>query len=85
MLKRVRTAERIKDRRVRIAFSNGKVGEVNLRPLLRGPVFRRIRTSDAAFRRLQVDKELGTIVWPNRAGLCPDVLYRAVVGKNLPA
>ncbi len=27
------------------------------------------------FRRVRVDRDIGTIVWPNGADLCPDVLY----------
>jgi uncharacterized protein DUF2442 len=31
------------------------------------------------FRSVRVDDELGTIVWPNGADICPDVLYEALV------
>jgi len=37
------------------------------------------------FRQVRVNSELGTIVWPNGADLCPDVLYvrsRAVMGPH---
>ena len=37
-------------------------------------VFEPLRDS-AYFKRVQVNKEIGTIVWPNGADLCPDVLY----------
>jgi hypothetical protein len=31
----------------------------------------------AYFRRVRVDPEVGTIVWPNGEDVCPDVLYAA--------
>lgn len=30
---------------------------------------------DSFFRQVRVDRELGTVVWPNGADVCPDVLY----------
>jgi hypothetical protein len=33
------------------------------------------------FRQVRTDHELGTIVWPNGADVCPDVLYSFASGK----
>jgi hypothetical protein len=41
-------------------------------PLLRGPVFKEIREKRELFAQAQA--EGGTVVWPNGADLCPDVL-----------
>ena len=38
---------------------------------------------DLYFQRVSVDPELGTIVWPNGADVCPSVLYSAASGKPL--
>lgn len=35
------------------------------------------------FRRVRVDPEIGTIVWPNGADICPDVLYSHASGKPI--
>jgi hypothetical protein len=35
------------------------------------------------FRSVRVDPEIGTIVWPNGADLCPDVLYSYASGKPI--
>ena len=36
------------------------------------------------FRQVQVDPELGTIVWPNEADFCPDLLHRWALGESVP-
>lgn len=36
------------------------------------------------FEQVEVDKEIGTIRWPNGADLDPDVLYALVSGEPLP-
>ncbi len=38
---------------------------------------------DEFFRLAKVDPELGTVVWPNGADVCPDVLYSAASGKPI--
>ena len=59
---------------VRLRFDDGTEKELDLGPYLRGPVFEPLRDPDK-FREVYVDKDLGTIVWPNGADMCPDVLY----------
>ena len=38
---------------------------------------------DRYFQQVSVNPELGTIVWPNGADVCPRVLYSAATGKPL--
>ena len=36
------------------------------------------------FKKVRVDPEIGTLVWPNEVDLCPDVLYSEAIGAPLP-
>lgn len=67
--------EVVKDRTVRLQFSDGTERVVDLAPLLWGPAFEDISTDDDLFRQIRVDDEIGTISWPNGADLDPDVLH----------
>jgi hypothetical protein len=71
---RIRGVEALDGFRVRLSLTDGGVREIDLCPYLNGPVFEPVRTDPAFFRSVQVDPELGTIVWPNGADLDPDVL-----------
>jgi hypothetical protein len=66
---------------VRLVFSDGMRKDVDLKPLLRGPIFEPLLRDPKLFRAVKVDTELGTIVWPNGADMGPDVLY----GTHTPA
>jgi len=70
--------------RLRLRFSDGVEGEVDVRTLVAfDGVFAPLR-DEAYFRRVRVDRGLGTIVWPDGADLDPQVLYSAVTGAPLP-
>jgi len=75
---RIQSAVPLKGFDVRLGFTDGTVRTVNLEPYLRGPIFKPLRQDPEIFRSVQVDKELGTIVWPNGADICPDVLYESL-------
>ena len=57
-----------------LAFNDGHQSEVDLLPLLDGPVFASLR-EPANFALVQLDHECGTITWPNGADLAPEALY----------
>jgi hypothetical protein len=69
---RIREAQPLAGRRLRLVLTDGSTVERDVRPLLRGPIFAPLLDDDAAFRDLRV--EGGTVVWANGADLCPDVL-----------
>jgi hypothetical protein len=58
--------------RLRLVLTDGSVVERDVEPLLVGPVFDPVRDDLALFQSARV--EHGTVVWPNGADLCPDVL-----------
>ena len=61
---------------VELTFETGETTVIDLEPLLRGPVFQPLVDDYALFKRLRVDPEAGTIVWPNGADVSPRTLYR---------
>ena len=71
---RVTAVEPLEGFRLRLAFEDGTVGEVDLAGELWGPVFEPLRDR-AFFARVSVDQECGTIVWPNGADFAPEWLY----------
>lgn len=61
---------------VLLTFDNGERREVDISVLIPfDGVFEQLN-DDSYFRQLRVDPDAGTIVWPNGADLCPDVLYQ---------
>jgi len=78
---RIRSVKPLDDFQVRLEFTDGRRKILNLKPYLRGPIFRPLLKDYALFRKARVDNELGTIVWPNGADIDPDVL----AGTHRPA
>lgn len=69
---RIREVQPLDGFQVRLILSDGSTIERDLGPLLYGPIFKPVRSDPAAFRQLRA--EAGTVVWPNGADLCPDVV-----------
>lgn len=59
---------------LRLTFDDGTTHEVDTALLLRGPVFAALREDPELFARVEVDPQLGTVVWPNGADIDPVVL-----------
>ncbi|MGH8437064.1 MAG: DUF2442 domain-containing protein [Pseudomonas sp.] len=64
--------------KVELWFNDGSHGDVDLAPWILGArgVFAALQ-DPAFFSQVAVDREAGTIVWPNGADLDPDVLFEA--------
>lgn len=63
---------------LRLHFSDGRVGDVDLADRLRGPIFEPLRDPER-FAEAFVDDELGTVAWPNGADVAPEFLYDALL------
>lgn len=64
--------------RLRIEFTDGLAGEVDLSNRLFGPVFEPLREREL-FEQVSLD-EFGVVCWPNGADLAPDALYSQLNG-----
>ena len=67
--------EVLHDHVVRLRFADGVDKSIDLDPYLHGPVLAEIRNDPRVFASVKVDRDAGTIIWPNGADLAPDVLY----------
>ena len=57
-----------------VEFADGLVREIDVEAELWGEVFEPLK-DPAFFARVAVDRELGTVVWPNGADFSPEFLY----------
>jgi hypothetical protein len=69
---------------LRLRFSDGATGDVDLQPHLAGPVLAPLRDR-ARFASAYVDEELGTVVWPGGADVAPEFLYAAALAGRAVA
>lgn len=67
------------DHVVRLGFSDGCVGDLDLAPKLRGPMFEPLMNDYDLFLRARADHDLRTIAWPNGADLAPEVLHAEAI------
>jgi hypothetical protein len=80
LLARITAVEPLDGFKLRLTFTDGLVREVDLSGDLWGPMAEPLQDLNY-FRRVRVDPELGTVVWPNGFDLDPDVLH----GDHEPA
>lgn len=59
---------------LKLTFDDGETIERDLSELMRGGVFQPLLDDPELFAQVQVDEQLGTIVWPNGADMDPVVL-----------
>ena len=71
------SAEYVTGYRLRLTFSDGVVGELDLESELWGETFEPVRDPEY-FQKFEVHSELNTLTWSNGADLAPEHLYKAV-------
>jgi hypothetical protein len=67
--------------RLHLGFDDGAAGEVDFSGESWAGVFAPLADPDF-FARVELDEELGTIVWPNGADIAPETLHRLVAEQN---
>jgi hypothetical protein len=56
-----------------LTFNDGTRKCVNLKPLLRGPIFQPLKKAEF-FKSVKLDTVCGTVCWPNGADFAPEAL-----------
>lgn len=84
MLPRIRTVTYVRGYRLRLEFSDGVSGDVNLEPVLSDAkgIVADLKDLDM-FQRVAVASEGGALVWPNGVDFCPDALYEEITGQSI--
>lgn len=77
MIPRVIEGRYVGGRTIWLRFSDGATGEVDLSSEIHGEIFEPLRDTDY-FRKFEVSRELGTVVWPNGADFAPEFLRASV-------
>jgi hypothetical protein len=84
MLHDIVEAQAIGDHRLLVKFDDGTMGTLDVGQITRFDGVFAPSWDPACFAQVRVDPELGTVVWPSGADLCPDVLYARLTGEPLP-
>lgn len=69
------------DHRLRLEFEDGRNGELDFSKEEWAGVFEPLR-DPGFFNQVELDDELGTIVWPNGADFASETLHRMVVERS---
>lgn len=64
--------------RLRLEFKDGAAGEVDLSQERWTGVFAPLE-DPAYFKKVELDEQLGTIVWPSGADIAPETLHRWII------
>lgn len=74
----------IENRTLQLTFADGLQAVINMDDIIQSytGIFTKLQDDDY-FRQVRVSSDLGTIVWPNGADVCPDVLYSFASGRSI--
>lgn len=74
----VTSVEPVGEHRLHLTFEDGTAGELDLSGWHWSGVFEPLE-DPSYFQRVELDEELGTIVWPNGADIAPETLHAWIV------
>ena len=74
-------AEYVDGYKVRVRFSNGESGIVDLEDALWGPVFEPLK-NPRAFKRFRISQVLHTLCWESDADFAPEYLYEKMLEQR---
>ncbi len=78
-------ARHIEGYKLELVFETGKRGTVDLQPYTKkGGVFGWFSEMDY-FKQFYVNKEIGTLCWPDGVDIAPETLYHEATGGPLPS
>ncbi len=80
----VTSAEYVEGYKIRVSFSTGETGTVDLKDALWGPVFEPLEDLNV-FRRFSVSDVLHTVCWENGADFAPEFLYDKMLEQSRTA
>lgn len=76
----VTDVETLGDHRLRLRFEDGSEGELDFSDRVWRGVFEPLADPEY-FAQVDVDPDLGTIVWPNGADIAPETLHGWITGS----
>lgn len=84
MFPRVTGVRHISDYKLEVTFSDGTIAGLDFQGRIagRGGPLKALENVNF-FAQVAVDREAGTLVWPNGVDFCPDVLYAEATGKDI--
>ncbi|MEI6244663.1 MAG: DUF2442 domain-containing protein [Acidobacteriota bacterium] len=74
-------ANYVRDFIVWLRFQDGSCGEVDLEPVIWGPMFEPLQDR-AYFAAFHIHPEFRTLTWPNGADIAPEYLHERVQGTH---
>jgi len=85
ILPRIKSVSYLDGYRLKVRFTNKTEGIIDFRERIvgRGGVFKPLEDIEF-FKQVVVDRNSGTLVWPNEVDFCPDVLYQLAISTATP-
>lgn len=80
---RIKDAKPLKGFLVKVELTDGTTRTIDVGCYLCGPIFKKIKEDPNFFCQVKADH--GTLMWPNGADLCPDVLLGNEIARRVVA